>query len=312
MAKPAFIYAFDNLGPYRFVELCAELLGARYKGFILGGVGADGGIDGEIDNVLGEWNPEATDDLSNQIIESGQKVIFQFKHKVTARIGQSNARSQLLNLYKSVNGEVTKDLIIKGKPDIYVLITNIEINAQFRNSFQEVCRSSNPDISYYKVIGLDELENWITQATNLRHLYFPTIFDLPRYNLKLVISEGFYYPEGRSFQVENAVELLTVIIYNIGIASSYIDAIQFRLIDNGQEKIIQKLGWENMILEKINPKKGVPLEAGRNATYYFRKEELKEAFKDMFLSEIIVMDEIQNRYSISVTDAIRQKIFGTQ
>lgn len=35
MAKPAFIYAFDNLGPYRFTELCGELLGSRYHGFML-------------------------------------------------------------------------------------------------------------------------------------------------------------------------------------------------------------------------------------------------------------------------------------
>ncbi len=43
MAKPAFIYAFDNLGPDRFAELCGVLIGSRYKGFVLGGVGPDGG-----------------------------------------------------------------------------------------------------------------------------------------------------------------------------------------------------------------------------------------------------------------------------
>ena len=48
MAKPAFISAFDNLGPERFTELCGLLLGSRYKGFLLGGVGPDGGIDGEV------------------------------------------------------------------------------------------------------------------------------------------------------------------------------------------------------------------------------------------------------------------------
>src|SRR5262249_52953923 len=155
----------------------------------LGGAGADGGIDAEIDNILGEWHPEATDALANQIIESGQTVIFQFKHKVTARTGQANARTQLLSLYIGANSEVAKELVVKKKPNVYVLITNIEVNSQFRSSFQDACRAANPDIAHFQIIGLDELEIWVSQATNLRHLYFPTIFDLPRYNLKLHVIE---------------------------------------------------------------------------------------------------------------------------
>lgn len=308
MAKPAFIYSFDNLAPYRFVELCAELLGARYKGFILGGIGADGGIDAEIDGILGEWHPEETDALSNQVIESGQTVIFQFKHKVTARIGQANARTQLLSLYKGVNSEITKELVIKKKPDTYVLITNVEINAQFRDSFQDVCRVTNPDISHYQIIGLDELENWVTQATNLRHLYFPTLFDLPRYNLKLGLTQGSYSVP----LLENAVDLIQIVVYNIGMLASYVATIQFRLIKDGEESFAQKLGWEDIIMQRLNPPKGAPLEPGRSFIYSFRTEDLKAAFKNMFLSEIIVVDEIQNRYSISVPDNIRQEICEIQ
>ena len=94
MAKPAFIYAFDNLGPERFVELCGELLGSRYKGFGLlsGGVGPDGGIDAELDTNLAIWQPESDDALLGEIIGPGKTVVFQFKHKVVARIGgQSSA-----------------------------------------------------------------------------------------------------------------------------------------------------------------------------------------------------------------------------
>jgi hypothetical protein len=255
MAKPAFIYSFDNLAPYRFVELCAELLGARYKGFILGGIGADGGVDAEIDNILGEWHPEETDALSNQIIESGQTVIFQFKHKVTARTGQANARTQLLSLYKGANSELTKELVIKKKPNIYVLITSVEINAQFRDNFQDMCRLANPDIAHYQVIGLDDLENWVTQATNLRHLYFPTLFDLPRYNLKLGLTQGFYSTP----LLENAVDLIQIVVYNIGMLPSYVAAIQFRLIKDGEETFAQQLGWEDIIMKSLNPQKEYPL-----------------------------------------------------
>lgn len=61
MAKPAFIYAFDNFEPERFTQLCGELLGSRYKGFgsfAFGGVGADGGIDAELDANFAIWQPE--------------------------------------------------------------------------------------------------------------------------------------------------------------------------------------------------------------------------------------------------------------
>jgi hypothetical protein len=312
MAKPAFIYSFDNLGPYRFVELCAELLGARYKGFILGGVGADGGIDAEIDSILGEWYPEASDALSNQIIESGQTVVFQFKHKVTARTGQTNARTQLLNLYTGSNSEVTKELVVKKKPDVYVLITNVEINAQFRDSFQDVCRAANPNITYYQIISLDDLENWVTQATSLRHLYFPTIFDLPRYNLKLNITQGVLRP--RHWQrAQNDEYLIQIVIYNIGMLPSYVSSIAAMVIKDGEKMFTDLIqpGYDP-ILEQINPKKGMPIEPGRRATYSFRIEALKAGLKNMFLSEIIVIDEIENRYSIPVPDDIRQVICETQ
>src|SRR5262245_12899808 len=102
MAKPAFIYAFDNLGPDKFVELCGLLLAARHKGFLLGGVGPDGGIDSELDPWLGEWQPESEDPLLNELVQAGKLVVFQFKHIVVARAGgQVEARKRILNLYKS-------------------------------------------------------------------------------------------------------------------------------------------------------------------------------------------------------------------
>ena len=97
MAKPAFIYAFDNLGPERFAELCGVLLGSRYKGFglfLMGGVGPDGGIDAEFDTDLGIWQPESEQALFNDIIFPERTVIFQFKHKTVSRVGsQADARS---------------------------------------------------------------------------------------------------------------------------------------------------------------------------------------------------------------------------
>src|SRR3990172_1296081 len=194
MAKPAFIYTFDNLGPERFAELCGLLLASRYKGFLLGGVGADGGVDSEIDEMLGEWHPESASPLLNEVIQPERLVVFQFKHKVTARTGQIQARSQLLGLYKcqpKKKCELHSRLIMKRKPNAYVLVTNVEVNSEFRAKFIEQCKTENPHIEHYQIIGLDELEMWVTNEVELRHLYFPTVFGEPRFNLRIKLSLGF-------------------------------------------------------------------------------------------------------------------------
>ncbi len=164
MATPAFIYACDDLGPDRFTELCGLLLGSRYKGFLLGGMGSDGGIDGEIDDILGEWYPETGCALLTELIQPHQLVIFQFKHKVTARVGQKEARRQLLALYTCTSQAHPCELhrlLQNKKPGAYVLLTNVEVNAQFRTKFIRACEQHCPAISHYQIIGLDELEMWV-------------------------------------------------------------------------------------------------------------------------------------------------------
>src|SRR5262245_40886181 len=115
MATPAFIYAFDNLGSDKFAELCSLLLAARHKGFLLGGIGPDGGVDSELDPWLGEWQPESEDPLLNELVQPGNVVVFQFKYIVVARAGgQVDARKQILNIFKSSDkkkSELRKHLI---------------------------------------------------------------------------------------------------------------------------------------------------------------------------------------------------------
>src|SRR4051794_11109968 len=98
MATPSFIYAFDNLGPDHFAELCGLLFTSKYKGFRLGGIGPDGGVDGE---MLGELHTETQVPLLTGIIQPGQLIVFQFKHQTDIRVGQGKARSQILKLYTS-------------------------------------------------------------------------------------------------------------------------------------------------------------------------------------------------------------------
>jgi len=321
MAKPAFIYAFDNLGPARFAELCGLLLGSRYKGFLLGGVGPDGGIDGELDEVLGEWCPETKSPLISETIRPGQLVIFQFKHRVAARTGQIAARKQLLDLYRCSSKrkcELHRDLVVAKSPAAYVLVTNIEVNAQFRRKFVEQCKAENPEISHYQVIGLDDLESWITMEPELRHLYFPTIFGPPRFNLQVRLAQGFVAPHhgGVDLDVEHSIDLLQVSVLNVGTVPSYIgsiSSISFKVIVDG--KLEEPLTFidlgANSLLKRINPEPGVCIEPGRKATYNFPFDMLRllgTQGKDVFPVEVLVTDEIGNVYGVPIPDDVRDKM----
>ncbi len=306
MAKPAFIYAFDNLGSEKFIEVCGLLLASRYKGFLRGGIGPDGGVDGELDEILGEWCPEWESPLLNEVIKPGEKVVFQFKHRVTARIGQSSARTQLLRLYKCGGNEkceLHRYLIQSKQPSAYVLVTNIEVNSRFRAKFIEQCRAENSEIQHYQVIGLDELENWITMEPQLRHLYFPTIFGSPRFNLRIRLSEFTQY---------NGLKFLEVAMLNVGSAPSYVDSISIRVIKNGESKVLRILPAGDDEAEKeMNPKPGKAIESGRKQTHHRFFQNLSKKIPENWLPvEVIVYDEIGNHYSETIPEDLRKMMMG--
>jgi len=311
MAKPAFIYAFDNLGPERFIELCGLLLGSRYKGFLLGGVGPDGGIDGEI----GEWHPETLSPLLNELIPANKLVVFQFKHKTTARLGQTASRSKLLGLYAcspKKTCELHRTLIQEKHPNAYVLVTNVEVNAPFRAKFIEQCKKEYPGIEHYQIIGLDELEMWITMMPELRHLYFPTIFGLPHYDLRIQLGSSFVPTVyGGPDEV-----FFTVSVLNVGLVPSYISAIRFRiLVDNEVEVFTPFRIGDSPIsgfIRRMNPEPGAALEPGRKQSYHFLYSDLselqplqKKQVHTVIPIEVQVDDEIGNVYSEVIPDDFR-------
>lgn len=312
MAKPVFIYAFDNLGPERFIELCGLILASRYKGFLLGGVGPDGGIDGEIDEVLGIWQPETDSPLLNEIVNAGGKVVFQFKHKVTARVGQARARKELLSLFKNTNStknELKKELISKQKPFAYVLVTNVEINSTFRSNFIEQCKSENPNIQHYQVIGLDELELWVTMEQQIRHHFFPTIFGPPKYNLRINLSFGEAMIGHPGVGITDRKSLFQISILNIGTVPSYVDSIKVNVIENNERKelqIVQVPG--DGLMDSINAKPGTAIAPGRKSVYNYELDFMSEIFGEdngVFPFEIVVYDEIGNAYRCEISDEIR-------
>jgi hypothetical protein len=316
MAKPAFIYAFDNLDPDKFTELCGELLGARYKGFgylVMGGVGADGGIDAELDTNWAIWRPEEREEFLEDIIEPGRNILFQFKHKVVARAGgQSNARAQLLDLFKctkSYKCELHRSLIEERKPTDYVLVTNVEVNSNFRTKFIDRCHSENSDIPHYQVIGLDELESWITLEPRLRHLYFPTIFGPPRFELQIRANPCIM---GHPLRPSETVSGLTVSILNIGSLPSFVDLVRFGILVESQEMSFQTLDFNDEIM-RFNPRPGTEIKPGQKLTYRYPRYALinmQEEGKEVFPFEIVVADEIGNEYRMPISEDLRHWMFA--
>jgi hypothetical protein len=321
MASPAFVYAFDNLGPERFVELCGLLLGSRYKGFVLSSPGPDGGVDAENCPVLGDLVTENKLAIDEGILDPSSKVVFQFKHKVAARVGQANARTKLLSMYRTSarkRSEVVGPEITNRNPDVYVLVTNAEINPVFRTSFAEICKIENPGIRSYHVLGLDELENWVTQDRNLRTLWFPTIFSPARFNLTLKLVQGIVYKPASGIGEVNLIGLdrpvLCLTVMNTGEATSYLCNIKFRIIRDGvTEYIAPPLVPPNQIDPMANPRLGEPVEPGRSVRLrypFLIFQRYAENYGDFFFASVMVWDQIDNLYELDVNDKIRDLLFG--
>ena len=308
MAKPALIYAFDNLGPDKFTEICNLLIANKYRGYNSGGVGPDGGIDGQVDLEFGYWIPENESTLINNLIPNNKKVVFQFKHKTSSRVGQIQSRKQIMNLFSSkTNNELDKSLLKDEDIYAYILVTNVEINSIFRETFIKTCINKNTNIEYFNVIGLDDLETWITMEPQIRHLYFPTIFGEPKYNLKvqLLISHA-YDPSN----FNNETKLFTINVLNIGTVPSYINKISITAIKDGKlhhYQIVQFPGKGT--IESLNPKFGDPLEPGRKHSFNFTISTLEDIIKKGQIPiEIDVCDEIDNHYTVDIDSEFRENL----
>jgi len=307
MATPALIYAVDNLGPYRFAELCGQILSQHFKGFYLGGIGSDGGIDAEVDNVfelkspeniIGVWSPDETAPAFDTILPKGNNAVFQFKHIVVGRCGgQTKARSRIMSLYKTSKkkkSELHKKLIAKKPPNIYVLVTNIEINSIFRNNFIDQCNKENDQIEEIKIIGLDELETFISSNIQLRHMYFPTIYGFPKYNLKIKFS---LTPS----LSKPGVGFCAVSVLNVGELTSYIDSISLKM-NNGWSiplSVMPHMEGAN------NPNLKDPLLPGRSYHFFYPYDLVSDGIQQIekkqnekvFPYEVVVEDQIDNVYT---------------
>ncbi len=149
--------------------------------------------------------------------------------------------------------ELHSTLVQAKRPSIYILVTNAEINANFRAAFETRCREENSDIKHYQVIGLDELESWLTMEPELGQLYFPTVFGGPKFHLRLRIDRMYTWIDaalqGRLYVPSEEIDLREIVavsnhvteyyrvaVANVGTATSYIDHTSIRLIVDGHSK----------------------------------------------------------------------------
>ncbi len=318
MASPAFIYAFDSLGPDRFVELCGLLLGGRYRGFLLSGPGPDGGIDGEVTPAFGELLTESPALLLNQKLDAGELTVFQFKHKVVARTGQANARQQLLRIYRTTGSnpsELKRELLVKKKPKNYVLVTNIEANASFRERFREVCRTEQPDIENYEIIGLDDLQAWVTQDHHLRSQFFPMLFGRPRFQLDLDLVLGqTRVPETPGFPatvMHPGERLICITIRNIGEATSYIEDLKFKALIDGKVQYLMPSPMPRGQDPLHNPSRGAVVQPGQSLSFNYYLEMLLSARRsatEFLLVELMARDQIDNLYRCEIPEELRSAV----
>jgi hypothetical protein len=234
---------------------------------------------------------------------------------VTARVGQSQSREQLLSLYKCNKNrgkicELHKDLVQSKKPSSYVLVTNIEINSLFRERFIKQCKSENKKIKNYQIIGIDELVNWIEILPDLRHLYFPTIFGIPRFNLRITLNTAFpVFPEIRVGR-----DMLAINVLNVGTVPSYLgsSAIHITYLIDGKRETLGHINLDP-VMQQINPDPQKPLEPGRRQSYLYPYEvfnELRRRGKDIFPIEVQVEDEIGNKYIEPINEHTHERLIN--
>ena len=344
MATPSLIPAFDDLGSDGFARLCSTLLSSRYPvgSLALGGVSADAGADAQVDErYFRVLTPRVTDALGDDVLPSGQKVIFQFKHVVVGRAGEQNARDRVLGYYRCIPSEkceLHKDghmrLFASYGPAAYRLITNVEVTRAFRESFIAQCtkpvHTPNPHISTYNVMGLDELEALLATEPDLAGQHLPDVYGPARFHLRVrvdtvythldpvdghrhwVRASGTRLPDLRA-GADAIEEFVQVAVQNHGASPSYIDRIEMRVVGHGRHRDVALIPDPgDPLLSSISSPLGQVLPPGAAHRYNFRLRYLGQsvhaADETGIPSGIRVVDQIGQEYAAVIGDDVRDKL----
>lgn len=227
--------------------------------------------------------------------------------------------------------ELHSTLIQAKPPSAYVLVTNVEINANTRHDFIQQCREENADIERYQIIGLDELASWVTSSPHLRHLYFPTIFGPPQFHLHVRLDRMFTFNKadqsGRAWlradqadvrditgNGDGVTEFFRMTVMNAGSAPSYVDRLEMAVIARGRTITIPLApDVKDGALRGNSDEIGAPLEPGRSHHYNLTFDRAAGALPSVaddaaFPVEVRVWDQIDNVYVEAIPEDIRARI----
>jgi hypothetical protein len=120
------------------------------------------------------------------------------------------------------------------------------------------------------------------------------------------------YYRGWEIDFDRGVEYLEVSVLNVGSKPSYVSSISFGAIVDGESTFLHVLHCpDDQDMRLLNPQPGTPVEPGRKQSFKFRFADLalmETAGTDVFPVEVIVSDEIGNRYSEPIPEDLRNKI----
>jgi len=183
-----------------------------------------------------------------------------------------------------------------------------------------LCNKENPNIKNYQIIGLDELENWVISERNIRSQYFPLLFGRPRFNLKLKLQSGYTLdilnPEklhvGESSALAEKDRILSLSVMNIGKNTSYLSSFKFKVLIDNKIIYLQPSPLPKGCDPLHNPSFGEPIAPGKSEEFRVTFNMFINEFEneDYFLSEVIVFDQIDNEYSLEVSEEIRSQILN--
>jgi len=145
----------------------------------------------------------------------------------------------------------------------------------------------------------------------LRHLYFPTIFGPPRFNLQIRLSEGIAVPHYGGMDFDKPIPFLYIDVLNLGIVPSFVNSISFKSIVDGEIKYLYIVNIDNPIMKQVNPEFGSILEPGRKQMFSFPfgvLRQMKGQGKEVFPFEVVIRDEINNTYTAPIPESIINKI----
>ena len=206
--------------------------------------------------------------------------------------------------------------MIAKKPRTYVLVTNVEVNTAFRESFREICRAESTDIANFEVIGLDELQAWVTQDHHLRAQFFPMLFGRPRFELKVNLVLGTtMVPDSPTFPttVRKGEELVCITVANVGEVTSYVENLKFKAVIDGKVQYLLPSPLPKEQDPLANPRPGAAVAPGQSLDYRHYLKMLQNASSEaseFWLAELIVRDQIGNTYTCEIPDDVRAAIDG--